>query len=99
MRYLMRATGTRLARLTGACALLAGGIGGPVVLAAGNAQAAACGAAVPAGTPCTLTGTIGVAAGVLALTSPTALAWITTANGLDQQLADPAAAHQSYLVN
>ena len=97
MRHVMRARS--LARLAGVCALLAGGVGGPVMLAAGTAQAVACGTAVPAGTPCTLTGTIGVTGGSLTLTSPTALAWATTANGLDQRVVDPTTAHQSYVVN
>jgi len=98
MRNIVRMTGG-LARLAGVCALLAGGIGGPALLAAGAAQAVACGTAVPAGTACTLSAKIGVTAGVLALTSPTALAWTTTDNGLDQKLVDPTTAHQSYLVN
>ena len=49
--------------------------------------------------PCTLTGTATVTAGPLTLTSPAALTWAATLNGLDQQLADMTAAHQSYLVD
>jgi len=89
----------RRLRLLVACVLLAGGVGGPALLGAGTAQAVVCGTAIAAGTPCTLTGTLGVTAGTLTLTSPTALAWATTASGIDQQLADPTTAHQSYLVN
>jgi hypothetical protein len=101
MRLLMRMRTrlARLARLLAACVFLTGGIGAPVLLAAGTAQAAACGPAVAAGTTCTLTGTLTLTAGSLTMTSPTALAWAGTENGLDQQLADPTTAHQSYLVN
>jgi hypothetical protein len=95
----MRVPMRRLARLAEAGALLAGAIGGPALMAAGTAQAVACGTAIPAGTPCTLPGTIGVTAGSLTLTSPAALGWATTATGLDQQLVDPTPAHQSYVVN
>jgi hypothetical protein len=79
--------------------LLAGGVGAAALLPAGAARAAACGPATPAGTPCTLTGTLGVNAGALNLTSPTALAWATTVNASDVQAVDPTLAHQSYLVN
>jgi hypothetical protein len=90
---------TKGLRQAGAFVLLAGGVGGPALLSAGTAQAVACGTAIAAGTPCTLTGTLGVTAGTLTLTSPAALAWATTASGSDQQLVDPTTAHQSYLVN
>jgi hypothetical protein len=99
MRLLMRMSRTRLARLLVACVLLTGGIGAPVLLAAGTAQAAACGSATPAGTTCTLTGTLTLTAGTLNLTSPTALAWTGTVSGFDQQLTDTTTAHQNYLVN
>jgi hypothetical protein len=89
----------RLARLLGACGLLAAGIGASALLPVDIAQAVACGPPIAAGTPCTLTGTLGVTAGPLTLTSPTALGWATTATGLDQQLVDPTLAHQSYVVN
>jgi len=80
--------------------VLAGGIGASVLLGGGTAQAAACaGAPVTAPTACTLTGTLTVTAGSLTLTSPTALAWSATANGLDQQLVDPTTAHQSFTVD
>jgi hypothetical protein len=92
-------TRRRPARLRWACVLLAGGIVAAALLAAGTARAAACGSATPAGTPCTLTGTLGVNAGALNLTSPAALAWATTVNGNDLQVADPTLAHQSYLIN
>jgi hypothetical protein len=87
------------ARLRWACVLLAGGAGTAVLLASGTARAAPCGPATPAGTPCTLTGTLGVNAGALNLTSPTALAWATTQSGNDLQVVDPTVAHQSYVVN
>jgi hypothetical protein len=96
MRHPMRATRRLLVRILGACVLLTAGIG---VLGAGSAQAAACGPAVPAGTTCTLTGTLTVSAGLLNMTSPTALAWADTLNGLDQTVVDATVAHQSYLIN
>jgi hypothetical protein len=89
----------RIVSLAGAVVLLAGGIDVPLLLAPVPAQAVVCGSAVPAGTPCTLTGTVGVTAGALNLTSPSALAWSTTVSGVDQQLVDTTSAHQSYLVN
>jgi hypothetical protein len=82
-----------------ACALLAGGTGIAVLLGGGTAEAAACaGVPVPAGTACTMTGTLLLSSGPLTLTSPTALSWSGTVTGLDQQLVDTTAAHQSYLV-
>jgi hypothetical protein len=91
--------GTRSGCLLGAAVLLAGGAGAVVLLAGGAAGAAACGTATAAGTACTLTGTLGVTTGALTMTSPAALAWSTTENGLDQQLVDPTTAQHSYLVN
>jgi hypothetical protein len=79
--------------------LLACGVGAAALLTSGTARAAACGPKVLAGTPCTLTGSVGLAAGPLTLTSPTALAWATTVNGSDQQLVDTTLAQQSYLVS
>jgi hypothetical protein len=91
--------GIRAGRLLGTAVLLAGGLGAAVLLGGGAAEAAACGTATAAGTACTLTGTLGVTAGTLTMTSPTALAWTTAPNGLDQQVVDPTAAQQSYLIN
>ena len=99
MSYLTRVIGNRSRCLLGAVVLLAGGLGVIVLLAGGAAEAAACGTATAAGTACTLTGTLGVTAGTLTMTSPTALAWATAPNGLDQQVVDPTVAQQSYLVN
>jgi len=99
MRHQRSMTSGRLARIAGACLLLAGGLGAAGLLTAGPAGAAACSGAVPAGTSCTDTGTLVLTAGALTLTSPTALGWAGTLNGLDQQLVDPTSAHQSYLVN
>ena len=89
----------RADRLLAACVLLTGSISPPALLAAGPAQAAACGTPLADGVPCTLTGTATVTAGPLNLTSPAALDWATTLNGLDQQLADMTAAQQTYLVD
>lgn len=65
MRHLLRGIRKQVGPLAvGACALLAGGIGGCVVAGAGTAQAAACpGTPVTAGTACTDTGTLTFTAG------------------------------------
>jgi hypothetical protein len=89
----------RLVRLLVAGGLLTGAVGAPVLLTAGTAEAGPCGTAIAAGTSCTLTGTLNLLAGPLTLTSPTALAWSGTENGLNQSLVDTTTAHQSYLVD
>jgi hypothetical protein len=99
MRHLLRVIRRRVGPVTGACVLLAGGIGAGVLAGAGAAQAAACSGAVAAGTSCTDTGTLTFAGGTLTLTSPTALAWAGTGNGLNQQLVDTTTAQQSYVVD
>ena len=86
-------------RLLVAGGLLTGAVGAPVLLTAGTAEAGACGTPILSGTSCTLTGTLNLLAGPLTLTSPTALAWSGTDNGLNQSLVDTTTAHQSYLVN
>jgi hypothetical protein len=99
MRHLLRVIRRRVGPVTGACVLLAGGIGAGVLSGAGAAQAAPCSGAVAAGTTCTDTGTLSFTAGTLALTSPTALAWTGVDNGLNQLLVDTTTAQQSYVVN
>jgi hypothetical protein len=79
--------------------LLACGAAAAALLAGGTAHAAACGPKTQAGTPCTLTGSVGLAAGALAVASPAALSWGSSVNGNDQQLVDPNSAEQSYLVS
>lgn len=92
-------TRRRVAGVLGAGVLLTAGIGASGMAFATAAQAAACGIATPAGTPCTLTGTVTLISGALTLTSPTALSWSATLTGLDLRLVDTTVAHQSYLVN
>jgi hypothetical protein len=46
-----------------------------------------------------MTGTLTLSSGTLTLTSPTALGWAATENGLDQTLVDPTAAQQTYVVD
>lgn len=99
MSQVMHVIRKRLVRLLLAGGLLTGAVGVPVLLVGGTAQAAACGTAVPAGTSCTLTGTLNLLAGPLTLTSPSALAWSGTSNGFDQSLVDTTAAHLYYIVN
>ncbi len=98
MSHLLNMIKKRPVQLLLAGALATGAAGAPVLLTAGAAEAAACGPAVPAGTSCTLTGTLNLLAGPLTLTSPTALAWSGTLSGLDQSLVDTTTAHQSYTV-
>jgi hypothetical protein len=100
MRHLLRVIRRRVGPVVGACALLAGGIGGCVVAGAGIAQAAICpGTPVVAGTTCTDTGTLTFTVGTLTLTSPTALAWTAVNSGLDQQVVDLTTAQQAYIVD
>ena len=89
----------RSVRFLAAGALLTGLTVGPALLAAGTADAAACGGPVVAGTPCTLAGTLTFTGGTLSLTSPTALAWSTTLAGLNSTLVDSTAGHTSFVVN
>jgi hypothetical protein len=90
MWHLLRMTRRRAGPVAGAC----------VLLGAGTAQAAICpGTPVVAGTACTDTGTLTFTAGTLSLTSPVALTWAATNNGLNQLLVDGTTAHQSYVVD
>jgi len=98
MLDLMRTTRRRLACLLGASVLLAGGMGAVGLIAAGAANATACGTAIPAGATCTATGTASLTGGSLDMTAPGALAWTGTLTGLDLALVDTTTAHQSYLV-
>ena len=70
-----------------------------IALTPGAASAGACGTAIPAGTSCTLTGTLGVTAGSLELTSPSSMTWSETLNGLDQDVVDTTAGDQEYTVS
>jgi len=97
MRHSMRMNRFRRTSLLASCVLLAGGVGASV--AAGTAQAAACGPAVPAGTACTLPATLTLISGSMTLTSMASLEWSSTVNGLDQNLFDRTAADETYLVN
>ena len=84
----------------GAFLIAAGGLtAGSVGLMSGTANAAACGTAVSAGSDCTMTGTVGLTAGDLTLTSPSSLSWASTLTGTDQNLVDTVAADQQYTVN
>jgi hypothetical protein len=97
MRQFMHTPRRRLACLLGTGVLLVGGVGATAVMAAAPADAVACGTAIAAGSTCTMTGTLTLTAGALNLTSPAALGWATTLNGLDQTLVDPTAAQQAFL--
>ncbi|HEY6278177.1 MAG TPA: WxL domain-containing protein [Streptosporangiaceae bacterium] len=71
----------------------------PAVVAPVTAGATACGSQVPAGSNCTLTGTLTVTAGSLTLTSAASLTWAVTLNGLNQSAVDTTAGDQQYTVD
>jgi hypothetical protein len=90
----------RFLHALGVLVILAGGLtAGSVALLSGPADAAACGTAVPAGSNCTLTGTVSLTAGALTLTSPTSLSWVGTLAGANQSLVDTTATDQQYTVS
>jgi hypothetical protein len=105
MRNLISAAKSRLIPLLVASVLLSGGIGASVLLTGGHgtsvmltaetADADAC----AVGADCTITGSLGMTAGALTLTSPTSLTWAETVTGLDQKLVDTTTADQTYQVN
>jgi hypothetical protein len=90
----------RFVRMLAVLAFLTGSLA-PVLIALtpDAASATACGTAITAGTSCTLTGTLDVTAGTLSQTSPSALGWDETLNGLDQDLVDTSASDEQYTVN
>lgn len=91
-------TRKRSVHLLGACVLLGGGIGVPVLLGAESAQAACTPATAPAvGDSCGLTGSAALGAG--ALTLPAALAWTGGVTGVDQALVDTTAADETYAID
>jgi len=80
--------------------ILASGLtAGSVALVAGPANATACGTAIPAGTSCTMTGTVTLTAGSLTLLTSSSLSWATTLNGLNQSIVDGTSGDQQYTVN
>jgi hypothetical protein len=90
----------RLLNAVGVLTVLAGGLtAGSVALLAGSADAATCGTAVPAGSNCTLNGTVTLTGGTLTLTSPGSLTWTGTLTGLNQSLVDTVPGDQQYTVN
>lgn len=54
---------------------------------------------MPAGSTCTLTGTLNVTGGTLSLVSPGSLTWAAAATGADQSVVDTQAADQQLTVN
>ena len=93
MERLMRKTRRRLTRL-----LIAGtmvGVGIPLLLGAGSAQAATC----ATGTSCTITGTLTLGSGTLSLTTPNTLTWGATLSGVDVLLVDTVTTDETYVVN
>jgi hypothetical protein len=89
----------RLLHALGVFVILAGGLTAGSALLASPAFAGACGTAVPAGTTCTMTGTVSLTGGSLTLTSPSSLSWTGTLSGADQQLVDVNSSDQQYTVN
>ena len=102
MRFSLPTDRRRLVRLLGAGVLVTGGACMPVLLAAGSAQAAACGSVVSTAFPsvaCTITGALSMSAGDLSLTTPASLTWAAGLTGVDQNVVDTVAADQSYTVD
>jgi hypothetical protein len=85
----------RVAGLLGAGALLIGGVGAPVLFAAGTASAATC----TTSAPCAITGTATLGAGTLTATVPDSLTWGGTLTGVTQNLVDAVPADQGYVVD
>jgi hypothetical protein len=92
MRRIARAS---VLALSSALALTAG----LLTMGGSPALAAACGTAIPAGTTCSMTGTVSLTAGSLTLTSPASLSWASTLTGLDQSLVDGTPGDQQLTVN
>lgn len=101
MSHLKHVTKKRIARILLAGGLATGGLGAPLLLATGTAQAGTlpCGTTIAAGTACTTTGSVELTPGPLTLTAPSELDWSGTANGLDLHLEDVTAGQQSYGVD
>ncbi|HUN33124.1 MAG TPA: WxL domain-containing protein [Trebonia sp.] len=87
----------RSASLAATCALVLGGFASAAIAGPTAADAATCTATV--GTPCVITGTATLGAGVLSAIVPGSLTWATTLNGLGQQIVDTTAADQGYTVD
>ncbi|MGH3258147.1 MAG: hypothetical protein ACRDOU_22610 [Streptosporangiaceae bacterium] len=80
--------------------VLTGGLAPALIaLTPGAASAGACGTSVPAGTTCSMTGTLSLTGGALTLTSPSSVNWSETLTGLDQSVVDTTALDQQYTVN
>ena len=71
------------------------GIGTPLLLGAGSAQAGTCAASAA----CDVTGTADLGTGTLSMTAPPAIGWLGPVTTLDQELADPTSADQAYEVD
>jgi WxL domain surface cell wall-binding len=95
MKHLRQMTGRRLVALLAAGSLL--GIGLPLLLDAGTADAATA-STCPAGSVCTITGTLALSTGILSLTTPDSLSWTGTVTGADQHLVDLLEPDQTYQV-
>ena len=93
MGYLMRKARRRSTRLLIAGAMV--GLGMPLLLGAGSAQAATC----VTGTSCSMTGTLTLGSGTLSLTTPNTLTWGATLSGVDLHLVDTVTTDQTYVVN
>jgi hypothetical protein len=90
----------RLSRALGVLIILTSGLtAGSMALMSGPASATACGTAIPAGTSCTMTGTVTLTGGSLTLTTSSSLSWATTLTGLNQSIVDGTSGDQQYTVN
>jgi hypothetical protein len=89
----------KLLHLPAALIVLASGLTAAALLGTGPVSAAACGGTVPAGSNCTMTGTVTVTGGTLTLTAPAALGWSATLTGTNQSVVDVTPGDQQYTVN
>lgn len=101
MRNLISTSKKRLMPLLGASVLLTGGVGASVLFAGGTADAAPELPPTPcaSGVACDITGTLILTSGSMTLTAPAAVGWGAGMTGVDQQLADPTAADETYTVD
>jgi hypothetical protein len=90
----------RLLHALGVLLVFCGGLtAGSVALMPGTASAAGCGPAVPAGSNCTMTGTVTLTGGALTLTSSSSLSWAATLTGGNLSVVDVVSGDQQYTVN
>jgi hypothetical protein len=95
-----RTNGTvrRLSRLTGACVLLAGGVGASALFTAGTAEASGCSPSSPTAGSCTINGSLDLSAGSLSLEAPATLSWSSAITGYNLNLVDTTAGDNEFTI-